>query len=187
MLVSKRKLKMTLAGVFMVFLILAVWGKYYYFPVLDTIEEAKIAAKDLEDTIAMLEQKKGRLERLKKITGEKRKELEKLSGLMVEGASVQEVNASTQAILQKFWQDIGIELTAYKEVSPVDWRGNRVGRVVYQFTCGLETLASLLQYLGEIEKVIRVEALGIHIVNRKRSDLKVSLTVGTLFIENVKI
>jgi hypothetical protein len=185
MILANKRLRTLVLGIILCLLGFAVWLQLVYMPMAQEISSANAETESLVSSLEMLKLDKQKLVRLKKVNSGKKKELERLSSLMIDGGSLQEANATTQMLMQKFWESHKLTLTTYKELKPGKWRENRVGMVVYHFSCGIQDLSDLLIYTDSLKKVVKIAKISIHCANRKKSVLKIVLTLGTLFVETM--
>ncbi len=185
MILANKRIRILIFGIILCFLVFAVWIQFFYLPIAQEYNMARSETESLTSSLEMLQLEKKKLLMLQQVNSDKKKELERLSNFLVEGESLQEANATTQTLMQKFWDSHNITLTAYKELKPEKWRENPVGSVVYHFSCGIQELSDLLVYTESLEKGIRIQGLSIHCPNKNQSVLKIVLTLGTLFIEKM--
>jgi len=188
MIIADKRIKNLVLGSIVAVLVFLIWLRFVYSPLMQDQENLRTENATLHASLEMLQFEKQKLDRAVQVSSDKQQRLEKLAKLLVPGNSVQEVNASTQALMQKFWESHNIALRSYKEGRPEKWRKHTIGVVDYNFACKLEDLSNLLVYLDGLEKVMRIEKMTIRASrNRKRGEdqLMLALSIGTLFVDPV--
>ncbi len=166
---------------------LLVWWVQIYSPLQDRLEESSV---DLDTAMQQHERLVRRLTRLsdgEQDNAKNRDELDYFSNLMVEGQSLEEINAITQLLLQEFLEKHEISLDAYKELAPSKWRQYDLGRVELRLNTTTQGLSDFLEFLEALKKVIRIERLTVNYRRRKENGLQVSLHLATLFVEDVDV
>ncbi len=163
-----------------------VWWASVYSPLQDQME-------DLETDLTQVSQEHDRLtQRLKRLSDTKQnhKKMEaalvQFSGLVVQGNSPEEVSGHTQLWVQGFLEDHDLSLKAYKGLSPSKWRDYSLSRVQFQLDATTQGLSDLLEDLENMKKAVRIEKLGVNYTRSRENRLRVSLHLGTLFVEGLR-
>jgi hypothetical protein len=113
-------------------------------------------------------------------------ELSQFDVLKIDGKTLEELGASTQAILQQFLDKHAIPIKAYKDLPASKWREHPISRIELQIETGMQGISDLLEYLETLNKVIRVERFTVSYRRKKDSDLQASLQIATLQMEGIK-
>jgi hypothetical protein len=178
----KRRLIFGAAGVICGML---VWWAQIYEP----LQEQKT---DLFTELDTLTQERDlSIEKLKKLTEyvETHKaaenELARFEALKIEGKTLEELSAGTQALLQQFLDKHAIPIKVYKDLPPAKWREHPVSKIELQIETRMQGVADLLEYLETLNKVIRIERLTVSYRRMKDNDLQVSLQIVTLQMEGI--
>jgi hypothetical protein len=182
---QKRKRRL-IFGVATVICALLIWWAQIFDPFLEQ-------KKDLFMELERLNQESAQsIEKLKKLSEfiETQKgaesELAKFDVLKIDGKTLEELSASTQAIFQQFLDKHSIPIKAYKDLPAGKWREHPISRIELQIETGMQGISDLLEYLETLNKVIRVERFTVSYRRRKDSDLQISLQIATLQMEGIK-
>jgi hypothetical protein len=187
-----RRLRRWILGCAVVFTCLAVWWVQFHSPM-----QERLVDLDLE-AARVMQQRESLSRKIEKLSGEEKDskkaeaDLERLSGLMVQGSTIEAVNATTQAAVQAFLETKQITLKSYKEVGSAKWRGYTVGRVEFQFSTDLRGLSDVLEFVESFKQAVRIESLTINHTRARRrgvakdDPLTVSLQLGTLFVQQLQ-
>lgn len=179
-----RKMRGWIVGAVLVLACLLVWWVRIYSPMRDQLQDMSLDQKRASDKRDLLTEKLKKLSQDEKNPQKTQEELARYANLVVDGQSVEEINASTQARVQAFLESHEIPLRAYKELTPSKWKEYAEGRVEFTLSTTTQGLSDLLAFLEKLDKVIRIERLT---VSQRRirggSELNVSLQLGTLFVE----
>jgi hypothetical protein len=114
------------------------------------------------------------------------KDMSRFDALKIDGKTLEELNAGTQLILQQFLDKNAIPIKAYKDLPASKWREHPISRVELQVETGMQGVSDLLEYLENLNKVIRVERFTVSYRRKKDSDLQISLQIATLQMEGIK-
>jgi hypothetical protein len=182
-----RKTRQWAIGSALLLVCLLVWWFRIYSPLSDRAEELSVDLAQASQKRDLLAEKLNRLSHDEKSPQKIQEELARYAGMVMDGESLEEINASTQARVQEFLESHEIPLKAYKELTPTKWKDYTVGRVEFQLSTTTQGLSDLLEFLEKLEKVIRIERLTVsQRRTRGGSELNVSLQLGTLFVEQGK-
>lgn len=180
-----KKMRQWFLGVTLILVCLIVWWKLVYSPWQEKRDY-------LAGQVDMKTQERDRLaQRLEKLSDSKKGHgtvLEthtRFTELVVRGNSPDEVSAQTQLWVQEFLESRALSLKAYKSLPPGNWREYPLGRVQFQLGATTQGLSELLEMLEHMEKAVRIEKLGVNYRRSKDYDLRVSLQLGTLFVEGL--
>jgi hypothetical protein len=179
-------------GCALVITCLAVWWVQFHAPMQEQLGDLDFEAARVLQERESLQRKVDKLSGEEKDLKQAEADLHRLSGLMVEGNTIEAVNAATQAAVQGFLETKEITLKSYKEVGAVRWRGYTVGRVEFQFSTDLQGLSDVLEFIEGFKQAVRIESLTInHTRSRRRGvakdePLTVSLQLGTLFVQQLQ-
>ncbi len=179
----KRRLIFGVAGVICGML---VWWAQIY----DPLKEQKT---DLSTELERLTQERDQsIEKLKKLTEyvETHKGAEnalaRFDALKVDGKTLEELSASTQAVLQQFLDKHAIPIKVYKDLPPSKWREHPISKIELQIETRMQGIADLLEFLETLNKVIRIERFTVSYRRMKDTDLQISLQIATLQMEGIK-
>jgi len=179
---TKNKRQIILS-VLLICAMISVWWVQICSPLKDRLDEL---SSDYEIAVQKKDRFTNRITNLSKPGKGSRqtsKEIAQFNNLLVDGKSIEEVNAFTQIMFQKFLESKEILLQTYKELRPLKWRDYKVGSVQLQMQMSINGLSDLLEYINSLKKVIRIEKLTINYSKRKENQLHVVLQLGTLFVE----
>lgn len=179
----KRQLVYSFAG--LLCLIIVGWAQVYY-----PFQENKT---DLADELEKLSEKRDHLsDKLKRLTEyveTNKLEVKDTSGyeaLKIEGRSLEELSASTNANIQRFLEKKAIPIKGYKDMPATKWRGHSVSLIELQLETGMQGVSDILEYFETLNKLIRIERFSVFFRRTKTSDLQISLQIATLQIEGNK-
>jgi hypothetical protein len=165
--------------------VLIWWAQIY-----DPLQEQK---KDLSTELDRLAQERAQsIEKLKKLSEfvETHKavenELTRFDALKIDGKTLEELSAGTQAVLQQFLEKHSIPIKAYKDLPASKWRDHPISRIELQIETRMQGISDLLEYLEALNKVIRIERLTVSYRRMKDNDLQISLQIATLQMEGIK-
>jgi len=160
-----------------------IWWVFFYSPLQEQRDELKAAiSKDSQENV-LLQQ---RLQKLSKKEQDRQKTPAGISRLVVPGNSLAEVSTHTQQWVQAFLQNYDLSLNSYKGLSPSNWQEYPLSRVEFQLDANIRGLSDLLEDLEKMKKAVRIEKLSVNYRRGKENDLRVSLNLGTLFVEGLK-
>ncbi len=163
-----------------------VWWGYVYSPLRELKNELKVDVSKKSQERDLLEQ------RLKKLSGKEqdnkkmKESMARFSKMVVPGNSLEEVTVYTQQWIQEFLKNYSITLNSYKGLSSTKWQEYPLSRVEFQLSANTQGLSDLLEDLEQMEKAVRIEELSVNYRRSRESDLRVSLRLGTLFVEGLK-
>jgi len=183
--INKRVRQLIMGGA-VIFVGLFVWWDYVYSPLHGSLEELSIDLDRLSQEHEQLTR------RIRKLSGSEQKskkaeaELARFSKLMIEGESLEEINAFTQVLFQQFLEKKGTQIRAYKELAPANWLQYPLGRVQIQLDTTMPGISDILFYLENLKKVVRIERLSINYKRSKDNELNVVLHLGTPLFKDVK-
>lgn len=179
----KRRLIFGLAGI--ICGILIWWAQVY-----DPLQEQK---KELSTEMERLTLERTQsIEKLKKLSEfvethkAVEKEMARFAVLKIDGKTLEELSAGTQAVLQQFLDKQTIPIKAYKDLPASKWREHPISRIELQIETGMQGVSDLLEYLETLNKVIRVERFTVSYRRKKDADLQISLQIATLQMEGIK-
>jgi len=182
---QKRK-RLLIFGVAGVICGMLLWWAQGY----DPLKEKKT---DLSTELERLTQERDRsIENLKVLTEyvETHKgaenELTRFDALKIDGKTLEELGASTQAVLQQFLEKHAIPIKIYKDLPPSKWREHPVSKIELQIETRTQGVADLLEFLETLNKVIRIERLTVTYRRMKDNELQISLQIATLQMEGIK-
>jgi uncharacterized coiled-coil DUF342 family protein len=182
---KKRKRRLFFLSVAVICAMLIWWAQSY-----DPLQEKK---QDLSDELDKLSQERAQsIEKLKTLSEfieshkDAENEMTRFDALKMDGKTLEELNASTQAALQQFLDKHSIPIKAYKDLPPSKWREHPISRIELQIETGMLGVSDLLEYLETLNKVIRVERFTVSYRRKKDSDLQISLQIATLQMEGIK-
>jgi hypothetical protein len=165
--------------------VLIWWAQSY-----DPLQEQKTGlSSELERLTQQRADSTDKLEKLSEfVTSHKdvEKEMERFDALKIEGKTLEELSASTQAALQQYLEKQAIPIKAYKDMPAAKWREHPISRIEFQIETGMQGVSDLLEYLETLNKVIRVERFSVSYRRKKDSDLMISLQIATLQMEGIK-
>lgn len=130
-----------------------------------------------------------KLKKLKEFIGSHKaaeNDLARFDALKIDGRTLEELAASTQAILQQFLEKHSIPIKAYKDLPASKWREHPVSTIEVQIDTNMQGLSDLLEFLETMNKAVRIERLTIAYRRMKETDLLVSLQITTLQMEGIK-
>jgi len=158
-----------------------------------TYEPLREQKNDLSAELQKLSQERDQsIEKLKKLTEfiEKHKAVEndlaRFDALKIDGNTIEELSAGTQALIQQFLDKHAIPIKAYKDLPASKWREHPVCTIELQIETGMQGISDLLEYLETLNKVIRIERLTLSYRPTKDTDLQAILQITTLQMEGVK-
>ncbi len=164
-----------------------VWWFNIYSPLRDKRYEL---AEDISFASHERDRLVQKLERLSDKKQNKQKILEshaRLSSLVLQGSSMEQISAQVHAWLQEFLENHHhLSLKTYKELPPSKWRSYPISRLEFNMNATTQGLSDLLENLERIEKALRIEKLGVSYRRSKEHDLRISLQLGVLFVEGLK-
>jgi hypothetical protein len=182
---QKRKRRLIFGAAGVICGILIWWAQAY-----DPLQEQKM---DLSSELERLTQERVQsIEKLKKLSEfvethkSVEKELARFDVLKIDGKTLEELSASTQAILQQFLDKHSIPIKAYKDLPASKWREHPISRIELQIETGMQGVSDLLEYLETLNKVIRVERFTVSYRKKKDADLQISLQIATLQMEGIR-
>jgi hypothetical protein len=185
-----KRLRRWLIGSVLVITCLAVWWLQIYSPL-----EERLGELDLE-TARVMQGRKSVAKTMEKLSADEKgwnkteEDLSKLADLMVPGKSIEAVNAGTQATVQEVLDAKEITVQSYREVGAIRWRGHSVGRVELRFSTSIQGLSDVLEFVENLDKVVRVDSLNVSHsrVRGKTTDqsLTVTMQLGTLFVTQLQ-
>ena len=163
-----------------------VWWVLFYSPLQDQRDELEAAvSRDSQESV-LLKQRLKKLSEKKPDHQETQETLAGISRLVVPGNSPEEVSARTQQWMQEFLENYDLSLQSYKGISPSKWQEYPLSRVEFQLGTNIRGLSDLLEDLENMEQAVRIEKLSVNYRRSKENDLRVSLNLGTLFVEGLK-
>ncbi|GEM_PF-2177706 len=178
-----KRAKQWVSGGIIIVLSVVIWMVYFYTP-LKAKESTIITQCNLyNERIKQLKHRLIVLERSEKECVSKGNDLTRFSKIMVYGGSVDDINAETQIMFQKFFEKNNMILTSYKVLSSSKWKKYDIGRVEFNLLTSMTGVDRLLKYIENLDKVIRVEKFSINYTGRKVDPLRVSLRMATLFLD----
>jgi hypothetical protein len=179
----KRRLIFSVAGVICGILI---WWAQIYDPLQEQTRDLSV---EHERLILERDQSTEKLKKLSEFIETHKSvenELSRFDVLKIDGKTLEELSASTQAILQQFLEKHAIPIKAYKDLPASKWREHPISRIELQIETGMQGVADLLGYLETLNKVIRVERFTVSYRRKKDADLQISLQIATLQMEGIK-
>jgi hypothetical protein len=187
-----RRFRRWILGSAVVLTCLAVWWVQFHTPMQERLVDLDLEAAQVLQERESLARKIDRLLGEEKDLKQAEADLARLSGLMVEGSTIEAVNAVTQAAVQAFLEKKEITLKSYKEVGAAKWRGHTVGRVEFQFSTDIQGLSDVLEFVEGFKQAVRIESVTINHTRARRrgvakdEPLTVSLQLGTLFVQQLQ-
>jgi hypothetical protein len=183
-LLMNRRVRFSAFGLVILILAVLVWWNGYYSHKMAVSNELVTAYETSLHRLERLYAQKEALEKENLVNRDKQEDLKRLSDLLIEGDTVEDVNTEAQKLLRTFWDSQKIKLDSYKQIPGGKWRDASLIRISYQFKCELTDLSSLLQYFETLEKVIRIDSLNIHYVKVDQANLQVILNLGILLVSS---
>ncbi|MBF0101114.1 MAG: hypothetical protein HQK77_09430 [Desulfobacterales bacterium] len=162
-----------------------IWWAYVYIPDHETMQETVDEIDSSKHRYERFIEKRKSLAEFEPGKDKTKQVLSRFSDLMVNGVTLDEVNSTTQQLIQQYIEKSGIEIKSYKSLPPQSWGEYKLARVEFYLDASSQRLSDLLDYLEHLNKVIRVERLTINYRTNQENDLQVSLHIGTLFLENI--
>ena len=178
-----KKTRQLLKGSAVIFAVLVCWWVFVYSPLRARVNEQTIVLNGIHDEQERLIQKYKRLSASANDSAGIQSGLHRISNLLAEGQSVEEINAATQVFVQEFLAAHETPILAYKEISPSKWRKYTLGRVQIELNATTQGISELLNFLENLDKLIRIEHLSIISTRRGEDNLRVSLGLGTLLLK----
>ncbi len=183
--ITKKMRQWFLGSALIITSVLVWWASVYS----DLQDNREILAAD----VSQFSHERDRLkQKVKELSGNKRnhREMEetlaRFSGLLVQGNSIEAVSAQTQLWVQEFLAKYDLSLKTYKGLSPSKWKDYPLSRVQFQLGTNTQGLSDLLENLETLGKAVRIEKLGVNYRRSRENDLRVSLHLGTLYVEGHK-
>jgi hypothetical protein len=180
--ISKQTRRWGLIGAFVLTCFL-VWWAQVYAPLQDHLEQANAELERLSSERTRLTRRLEKLEDTRLAQQKLLDDLSRYSDLIVEGGSVEEIDAHIQLTLQEFFEKHEIVLKSYNELGSTRWRDYDLPRVRFVLATTNRGVADLLEFLERMQKVIRIEQFSTHYHKTREGSLRVSLILGTLFVE----
>ena len=178
-----RRTKQWIAGGVIILLSVLVWYVYLYNPLKEKNNAFVSKSRVYSDRIDQLKLRLKILEKTEKNFTSKHNDLTRFSKIMIYGKSIDEINAETQILFQNFFEKNEITLTSYKVLSASKWKNHDLGRVEFNIMTSMAGLDRILNYVENLDKVIRVENLNINYIGKKMNSLRVYLRMETLFLD----
>jgi len=181
MVMSKRN-KQWLAGGIISVLLCMVWWVYFYSPAQARIDLAE------EQYSSYLGKKMALKKKIKSLTEKqsqhmiKEGEMRDFENLLISGNNIEEVNATVQQSIQSFLRKNDITLKTYRVLRAGKWLDYDMGRLQFSIKTNNGGIASLLKYIEEMKKLVRIEKLNINYTKSRNYNLHVSFSLETLFV-----
>jgi hypothetical protein len=182
-----KRFRFTISCLVIMGLATMVWWIGYYTEKKRVVDDITQSHQTAIQRLERLTTQKKALQKENLVNREKQDDLKRLSNLLVVGNSAGDINTEAQKLLRTFWEKNNIKLDTYKEIPGGKWRDNVVVRINYQFKCELDELSRLLKYFENLEKVIRIQTLNVHYLQRDFDNLQIVLTLEILSIANDQI
>lgn len=170
-------------SIVMILTLISVWWIQVCSPLKTNLDELNTDYELVKQKKNRLTNRVANLSKPRKGAEQTKKEIAQFNSLIVEGKNIEEVNAYTQIMFQKFLESKGILLQRYKELRSVKWNNYKVGLVQLQMQTSINGLADILEYINSLKKVIRIEKLTINYHKRTENQLQIVLDLGTLFVQ----
>jgi hypothetical protein len=182
---QKRKRRFIYLSIAVICGVMIWWAQFY-----DPLQEQKTElSNELERLTQQRAEAADKLEKLTEFIDSHKdveNEMVRFDALKIEGKTLEELSASTQAAVQQYLEKHTIPIKAYKDMPAAKWRDHPISRIEFQIETGMQGVADLLEYLETLNKVIRVERFSVSYRRKKDSDLMISLQIATLQMEGIK-
>ena len=166
--------------------IVLIWWGLFYSPLQDEKGDLEVAVSRVSQKRVLLKQRLKKLSKAEKNPLTAQETPDSTSRLMVPGNSLKQVSVHTQQWFQEFLRSYDLSLKSYKELSPSMWGKYPLSRVEFQLDTNIRGLSDLLEDLEKMELAVKIETLSVSYRRGKEKDLRVSLNLGTLFVEGLK-
>ncbi len=173
-------------GIALIVTAVLVWWGHVYSPLLEQKDELEVNVSKKSQEYDLLEQRLKKLNEKKQDDPRADASVTRFSNLVVPGDSLEEVSAHTQHWVQEYLKNYDLTIRSYKGLSPAKWQDYPLDRVEFQLSANTQGLSDLLEDLEKMEKAVRIEKLSVNYRRSKENDLRVSLRLGTLFVEGHK-
>ena len=180
------KMRHLFLGTALILTAVLVWWGYIYSPLLEQKDEFDVDISKKSQEYDLLEQRLRKLSEKRQDDRNVKDSMANFSKLKVPGNSLEEVSAYTQHWVQEYLKNYDITVKSYKGLSPSKWQGYPLAQVEFQLSANTQGLSDLLEDLEKMEKAVRIEKLSVNYRRSKENDLRVSLRLGTLFVEGHK-
>jgi hypothetical protein len=170
----------------LILVIVLVWWGLFYSPLQDERGNLEVAVLKVSQKNVRLEQRWKKLSKMQPDPRKAQKTQIGIPRLLVPGNNLKEVSVHTQEWFQEFLRSYDLSLKSYKELPPSMWGRYPLSRVQFQLDTNIRGLSDLLEDLENMELAVRIEDLSVSYRRNKEKDLRVSLNLGTLFVEGLK-
>lgn len=180
-----KKTRHWILGSVLILVACLVWWSYLFSPLLDQRNDLSIDVSKAEQEIDRLKLRIQKLSKEKQVDGESEAMLSRFTAVMGPGTSLEEVSSHTQQWVQEFLKSYDVSLKSYKGLSPSMWRDYSMSQIEFQLEASIQGLSDLLEDLEKIERAVRIEKLSVNYRRSRENDLRVTLRLGTLFVEGL--
>ena len=163
-----------------------VWWTYLFSPLQDQRNELSVDVSKSEQERDRLKLRMQKLSEKKQVSRESEAMLSRYATVVGPGKSLEEVTSHTQQWAQEFLKNYDLSLKSYKGLSPSTWQDYTVSQIEFQLEASIQGLSDLLEDLEEIEQTVKIEKLRVNYRRSRENDLRVTLRLGTLFVEGLK-
>ncbi len=180
------KMRHLFFGLALILTAVLVWWGHIYSPLLEQKVEFDVEISKKSQECDFLEQRLRKLSEKKQDDQKVEASMARFSKLIVPGNSLEEVSAYTQHWVQEYLKNYDLTIKSYKGLSSSKWQEYPLAQVEFQLGANTQGLSDLLEDLEKMEKAIRIEKLSVNYRRSNENDLRVSLRLGTLFVEGHK-
>ncbi len=181
-----KKMRHLFLGTALILTAVLVWWGHIYSPLLEQKDELVLDISKKSQRYDLLEQRLRKLSKKRQNNQKEKASMARFSKLIVPGNSLEDVSAHTQHWVQEYLINYDLTIKSYKGLSPSKWQGYPLAQVEFQLGANTQGLSDLLEDLEKMEKAVRIEKLSVTYRRSKENDLRVSLRLGTLFVEGHK-
>ncbi len=181
-----KKTRHWILGSVLIFISCLVWWTYLFSPLQDQKNEFAVDVSKAEQESDRLNLRMQKLSEKKQDNRESKEMLSRFAALVVPGKSLEEVSSHTQQWVQEFLKNYDLSLKSYKGLSPSMWQDYSLSQIEFQLEASIQGLSDLLEDLEKIEQAVRIEKLSVNYRRSRENDLRVTLRLGTLFVEGLK-
>jgi len=181
-----KKVRHWLLGSALILISCLVWWTYLLSPLQDQRNELALDVSKAEQESDRLKLRMQKLSEKKQVSRESEAMLSQYAAVVGPGKSLEEVSSHTQQWVQEFLKNYDLSLKSYKGLSPSMWQDYALSQIEFQLEANIQGLSDLLEDLEKIEQAVRIEKLSVNYRHSRENDLRVTLRLGTLFVEGLK-
>ena len=181
-----KKVRHWLLGSALILISCLVWWTYLYPPLQDQRDELFVAVSEAAQESERLKLRLQKLSEKKQAPLESKEMLSRFATVVGPGNSLEEVSSHTQQWVREFLKNYDLSLKSYKGLSPSMWKDYPLSQIEFQLDADIQGLSDLLENLENTEKTVRIEKLSVNYRRSKENGLRVTLRLGTLFVEGLR-